>query len=215
MEANLLKFKIERTAHVYTLGQLNDNTKDIWLVFHGYGQQASRIIKKFNQLNLDDAYIMAPEGLSKFYFKRQPLIIGASWMTKENRIDEIQDYVQYIDKVYASLPSSKSWRLNVLGFSQGCSTMMRWLDHNRPDLNKLVMWAGEFPSDIDYDLYKQYFNLVPHRLFCVGDQDEFVTPERVEQLTGFLDQNKLDITIKRFTGKHEINRDVLSDVFSM
>jgi len=213
MEASLLKFKIERTAHVYTLGQLNEETKDIWIVCHGYGQLASRIIKKFNQLNLDNTYVMAPEGLSKFYYKRKPLIIGSSWMTRENREDEIDDYIQYINSVYDSLPSSGSWRLNVLGFSQGCSTMMRWLDSRRPELYKVIMWAGEFPHDIAYASFKEYFNSASNRFFCVGDTDEFITPERVEGLHAFLVQHELDIEIKQFSGKHEIDRCVLSEVF--
>ncbi len=215
MESNLLKFKIERTAHVFTLGELDENTSDVWIVFHGYGQLASRIIKKFDRLDLANAFVMAPEGMSKFYFKRKPLIIGASWMTKENRLDEIQDYVEYIDKVYDSLPSAKTCRLNVLGFSQGCSTMMRWLDHRRPDLHKAVMWAGEFPHDIEYASFKKYFNAIPNRLFCVGDADEFITPERVDQLNDFLDKHEFDIEFKHFIGKHEINRDVLSEVFTI
>ena len=76
MESNLLKFKIERTAHVYSLGELSEETTDVWIVFHGYGQLASRIIKKFNHLELDNAYILAPEGISKFYFNLSILLEG-------------------------------------------------------------------------------------------------------------------------------------------
>ena len=213
MESNLLKFKIERTAHVYSLGELNGETTDVWIVFHGYGQLASRIIKKFNHLELDNAYILAPEGISKFYFKRDPLILGASWMSSQHREDEIEDYLKYIDAVYDSLPTSNTWRLNVLGFSQGCTTMMRWLDHRRPNLHKLVMWAGQFPHDMQYEAFKEYFNTITHRFFCVGDSDEFVTPERFKILKDFLGESEMNLEFKHFNGKHVIDRTILSEVY--
>ncbi len=213
MESSLLKFKIERTAHVYSLGELSGETTDVWIVFHGYGQLASRIIKKFNHLELDNAYILAPEGISKFYFKRDPLILGASWMSKQHREDEIEDYLKYIDAVYDSLPTSNTWRLNVLGFSQGCTTMLRWLDHRRPNLHKLVMWAGQFPHDMQYEEFKEYFNTITQRFFCVGDTDEFVTPERFKKLKAFLGEYEMNLEFKRFIGKHVVDRTILSEVF--
>jgi hypothetical protein len=41
------QIKIERTARYYTLGELNDNTKTIWFVVHGYGQLSQYFIRKF------------------------------------------------------------------------------------------------------------------------------------------------------------------------
>jgi len=212
MDPSLNKLTIERTAHVYTLGNNGLSRKNIWIVFHGYGQLASRIIRKFDQLDLSDTLVVAPEGISKFYFKREPLILGATWMTSQHREDEIHDYLHYLDKVYDTYAPSGNVTLNVLGFSQGCTTMLRWLDHRRPAVNKMIMWAGQFPHDMDYSLFKDYFSTIKERYYCVGDHDNFMTPERVAQFKSLLEEHQFELEIKKFEGKHVIDRNLLGEL---
>lgn len=211
-EPELHKIKIKRTAHYYTTGVPCVSASTIWLVFHGYGQLASRIIRKFDHLDLEDTHVIAPEGLNKFYFKRDPLILGASWMTKHHRLDEINDYLQYIDQLMKSLTLNASQTVNVLGFSQGSATMMRWLDYARPNIDKMVNWAGEFPPDIEYEAFIPYLKTIGKTYYCVGDADEFLTPKRVEGISGFIDKADANIELKKFVGTHEINRELLSAI---
>ena len=42
--------KIEKTAHYYSIGELNKQTNELWIVCHGYGQLASFFIDKFKEL---------------------------------------------------------------------------------------------------------------------------------------------------------------------
>jgi len=206
------KLTIERTAHYYTLGADIANAKHLWIVFHGYGQLASRIIKKFDGIDLENNFIIAPEGLSKFYFKRSPEILGASWMTKHNRLDEIEDYINYIDKIYTNLIVPHTATLNVLGFSQGSSTMMRWINHTRPSLQKLIIWAGEFPPDINYENFKSYCGSIQEKYYCIGDEDEFINEKLRIKTQQFIDSFDLDFDIKVFDGKHEIKRPLLYEI---
>ena len=85
------KIKVETTAHYYSIGELNNNTSDIWIVCHGYGQLASFFIRKFQDLDAPNRFIIAPEGFNKFYLNGYSGRVGASWMTKENREDEIEE----------------------------------------------------------------------------------------------------------------------------
>jgi len=39
--------KIEKTAYYYSIGELNNETNEIWIACHGYGQLAKYFIKKF------------------------------------------------------------------------------------------------------------------------------------------------------------------------
>ncbi len=211
-EPELHTIKISRTAHYYTTGVPCDTASQVWLVFHGYGQLASRIIRKFDHLDLEHTHVIAPEGLNTFYFKRDPLILGASWMTKHHRLDEINDYIQYIDQLVESLTLRSSQTLNVLGFSQGSATMMRWLDHARPNIAKMVNWAGEFPPDIEYEAFIPYLRTIDKKYYCVGDADEFITPKRVKGISEFIDNTDANIELKKFVGTHEINRELLSDI---
>ena len=57
------------TAPYHTYGTLSEDTKVIIIAFHGYGQLAKYFIQKFDFLNLDNNYVIAPQGLSKFYIK--------------------------------------------------------------------------------------------------------------------------------------------------
>lgn len=212
MEAKLNSLQVQRTAHFYTLGAEAQTATDIWLVLHGYGQLASRIIRKFDQLNLDKIHVIAPEALSKFYFKRTPLTLGASWMTSHQREDEKTDYLSYLDDIYNTLNVAENQRFNVLGFSQGSSTMIRWVQHAQPKLHKLVNWAGEFPHDIDYQSFVEYAQKVPIKYYCHGDQDEFVTPKRVEKISSIVSEKKLGFELRPFVGKHAIDRNVLKEI---
>jgi len=214
VEPKLQKIKIERTAHVYTLGADAHTAEDIWLVFHGYGQLASRIIRKFDEIEDRRIHVIAPEGLSKFYFKRNPLILGASWMTKMHREDEIEDYLNYLDQIYHSLDLRANQNFNVLGFSQGSATMMRWINHARPNLGKLVIWAGEFPPDLDYEMAKSYFKTISKKYYCLGNRDEFFTSEIFDKMTSFVSKYDLGFQYKHFQGKHEINRKLLAQIIA-
>src|SRR4029077_15895909 len=96
-----------RTARYYTLGQAGPSTREVWFVCHGYGQLAGRFLEKLRVL--DDGggrrLLVAPEGLSRFYLSESHAErrVGACWMTREDRLAEIDDYVQYLDAVYAAV----------------------------------------------------------------------------------------------------------------
>ncbi|MEO8211039.1 MAG: phospholipase, partial [bacterium] len=80
--------KIEKSARFYLNEPSKKNIKSVWIVLHGYAQLAKDFINEFDFLSDEDTLIITPEGLSKFYFKDK---IAASWMTKEDRSNEIND----------------------------------------------------------------------------------------------------------------------------
>ncbi len=90
------KTTVQKTAHYYTYGNLGPKVKHFWIVCHGYGQLASKIIHKFSNFDPDENFILAPEGFSRFYWQGFGGAVGASWMTKADRLDEIHDYCQYL-----------------------------------------------------------------------------------------------------------------------
>src|SRR5712691_5295634 len=98
---------VTRTARYYTLGKPGPRTQAVWFVLHGYGQLAERFLHHFEPLDDGSRLIVAPEGLSRFYLgdpAERPSPerkVGASWMTREDRLAEIGDYVRYCDAVYA------------------------------------------------------------------------------------------------------------------
>ena len=93
------QIKFPKTAHYYTLGNPDKSIQKLFIVMHGYGQLASRFVYKFDQLP-EDCLVLAPEGFSRFYWNEKKGLVGASWMTKANRLVEIEDYSDYIQHLY-------------------------------------------------------------------------------------------------------------------
>jgi predicted esterase len=208
--------KIERTAHYYTSDTNLKDARHIWLLLHGYGQLASRLIKRFTHKQSADYYFIAPEAISKYYVRRQPNVVGASWMSQEHRLDEIADYINYISKVMDPIIQGmhEGQKLNILGFSQGTSTMWRYINHNQYPYHTIVNWAGEFPKDIEFSDLNDYLQNVPHKYFCVGDNDEYITPEFTKKIKKFINENKFGFKFKLFEGTHVIDQDVFREILA-
>src|SRR3989442_9768950 len=117
---------VSRTARYFTLGNSSSGVGEVWFACHGYGQVASRFLEKLRVLDDGHRYLVAPEGLSRFYLSESPTErrVGASWMTREDRLAEIEDYVRYLDAGYAALFESldrAGVTVHALGDSQGAS----------------------------------------------------------------------------------------------
>ncbi len=200
-----------RTARYYQLGEFSERTRHVWFVCHGYGQLAAYFIRHFAVLTeADDIVIIAPEGVSRFYLQGNGGRIGASWMTREDRLAEIDDYVAYLNQLAETLfeKSPPGVAVTVLGFSQGAATVSRWLARAtfRPD--RLILWAGAFPDDIDYAVATHLLQRLPVVLVC-GDQDEFIKEADLQKQRDFLLKLGVEPTILRFAGKHELQAGVL------
>ncbi len=204
------KISISKTAHYYTIGTPGKHIHCCWIVCHGYGQLAKYFTRKFDVIAKEDTFIIAPEALSHFYTEGLTGNVGASWMTKENRLDEIADYTNYLSTLYQQfIPQlSGDVKIILLGFSQGCATQLRWMMNAFPTFHHLVLWAGLVPEDLDYLAYQDYF-LDKKLHFVYGINDPFLTPERLEQHQQLIENQQLIIEIDTFEGEHTINRETL------
>ncbi len=204
------KIIVRRTAHYYTIGEPTQHTRQFWLACHGYGQLAGKFIHKFEAFDDGRTYVLAPEGLSKFYMQGYDGGVGASWMTRLHRLDEIDDYCHYLQTLYdqtlARLPADV--QIILMGFSQGCATQMRWMLKNFPRYHHLVLWAGLPPEDIDYRPHLHYFEGKTMTLLY-GEQDPFLTEERMQWHLNFWKEQRLPIRLRPFQGRHEVDRSIL------
>jgi hypothetical protein len=79
----------------------------ILIALHSYGQLAQFFYRKISFLS-DDWGILVPEGPHRFYLEGSSGRVGASWMTKEWRTQDIEDNIAYlqqlIEKVRAEHP---------------------------------------------------------------------------------------------------------------
>lgn len=201
--------KVPRTARYYISGNLNNKTKNVWFVLHGYGQLAKDFIKWFDELANEETVVIAPEALSKFYLNGGYGNIGATWMTKEDRENEIKDYVNYLDELYAMLISRKqksTITVNAIGFSQGAATLSRWVILGKSKIDKVIFWAGEIPNDLDYSKLK---NIETHLVF--GNKDSIFPGDFYKTQEKLLDKFEVKYKTHIFEGGHEVNFSIIKD----
>lgn len=190
-------------------------TQRIWVACHGYGQLARHFIKRFDIFSPTADYVIAPQGLSHFYIEGTEPKVGASWMTREDREVSIANQFAYLDAVFDhEIPASDlaNKQLYLMGFSQGVSTISRWMVYRKLPFDKLILWAGIFPLE----LKAEALTFIPEKSqihTVMGSSDRYYTPEsyqkeqvRLHQLFG------REIHATLFEGKHVVTRDVLSHV---
>ncbi|UOG76928.1 phospholipase [Hymenobacter tibetensis] len=206
---------VTRSARYFQLGALSAETRQVWFVCHGYGQLAAYFIRHFATLTDADPglVVVAPEGLSRFYLRESANgqgRVGATWMTREDRLTEIEDYVGYLNQLAEATLAvvSANTRVTVLGFSQGAATVSRWLARARFRPARLVLWAGAFPPDMDFQVATQLMRNLPVTLVC-GDNDEFVKPADLEEQRQFVRRLGVEPEVLQFAGKHTLHADVL------
>jgi predicted esterase len=198
------RLTVSRAARYFTLGKAG---REVWFVLHGYGQLAARFLRHFEPIDDGTRLIVAPEGLSRFYLSEDPAErrVGATWMTKEDRISEIEDYVRYLDAVYVDVMRGAELEVTVLGFSQGATTACRWAALGTSSIGRLIVWGGEVPSDTDMHPAR--------RLSLVyGSRDEYFTPKVVAATEARLRERRVDYELVPFDGGHEIDAAVLKKV---
>jgi predicted esterase len=202
---------VQRTARYCLLGTPSENTRDIWLVCHGYGQLARFFVRNFTTIANDTRLIVAPEGLSRFYLYGNSGRMGASWMTREDRQHEITDYITYLNQLYDNLAGQApaAVQLTVLGFSQGVATACRWVDAGHASPQRLIIWAGMLPPEIDLEQWRKRFPGLQIDL-VIGDSDAYARPEKVAQLKGLLRDSGIPYAIHTFDGGHVIDAGILA-----
>jgi predicted esterase len=207
--------RVERTARLATLGSPSA-AATWWVVLHGYGQLAEDIISHFDSFVTPDRAIIAPEALSRFYVDGLETHeqVGASWMTRAAREDEINDYVAYLNRIVEHFsPAGTSPSIRVLGFSQGAATASRWAVLGNTAVDRLVLWGGAPASDLDLEKHAGTLRQMDLTLVA-GTDDPYVTPERRAAVEQQLAKHDIPVTLHTFEGGHQLTSDVLEQLLT-
>ena len=203
--------RIARTARYWVAGEESD-VRDLWIVCHGYAQLAERFLTGFRAVIEPGRRIAAPEALNRYYTDgtigphgpHAP--VGATWMTREDRLVEIDDYVAWLDILHDTLRPAPAARVLVLGFSQGGATVSRWASRTTRRIDHLVLWGSPLAPDLTPrgDLFGRA------RLSIVfGDSDALATDDRVSAELRRYTEGGLAHELIRFAGGHRLDDAVL------
>jgi predicted esterase len=198
---------VTKTARYFIQGEVSENIEQVWFVCHGYGELAFYFSKKFEALKNDKTLIVAPEALNRFYRNGFTGKVGASWMTSEERSTEISDYINYLNAVYSEILSAlknKKVKINILGFSQASATVCRWVANGMVNPDNLIIWAGFFPHDTDYENTRNLF-IKANAQIVIGKNDEFYTSEKIQEHMDLLKEKGVQCKLTLFEGGHEIH----------
>lgn len=205
--------RVPRTARYWTDGDAAGTT-DLWIILHGYGQLAAELLASAAPLAGEGRLVVAPEALSRFYAAQAAggsharADIGASWMTREDREHEIEDYIDYLDALLSRVmaPLDPAPRVHVLGFSQGVATAVRWVAAGGVRPARLVLWGSVPPTDLRDTGWMTGLDV---RLVH-GTRDRLITPDAIEVALARLRREGAQVTVQRFEGGHRLDDGVLA-----
>lgn len=195
--------------------------EELWLVCHGYGQLASRFIRRFGVLDNGRRLIVAPEALSRFYLSggtgphSDEDKVGASWMTREERDAEIADQVTFLDRLRGHVMVGRDGlRVVAFGFSQGAAVVCRWAARTAFPPDRLILWGSGVPTDV---LDRTGISgLARAKLTIVaGAHDPIANEARIAEQMRQLEAAGLTCRLRLFDGGHEVNGAVLDEISSL
>lgn len=205
--------RVGRTARYYVLGP-EEGPDETWFVLHGYQQLAGRFVQRFRVLDDGRRRIVAPEALSRFYVSQEPgrhgpdSKVGGSWMTREDRLVEIADYVAYLD---ALREETAVGPVTVLGFSQGVATAARWACMGARPVQRLILWGDHLPPDLDPPRATRALSGV-EVILVRGSRDPVLERDAAEKEEAWLRRQGIRFRIEGYDGGHEIDPRLLTEL---
>ena len=201
----------QKTFRYHTLGNSTE-AKFLLYVLHGYGHLAEYFIQKFKEID-PDFYVVAPEGMHRFYLSGTSGRVGASWMTKEARETDIYDNLNWLNSLDEKISQEKIFQKKIiLGFSQGGATAARWANNGQINADHVIYWASVFPPDLEITLNDEAESNKNNH-FVVGDQDQYFNDDQQKEILHYY--SKKGYNTHHYNGNHSIEPTVLSEILAI
>ena len=156
--------------------------------FHGYAETAEIHLAELEGIPGADGWSLAAvQALHPFYSKGGT-VIGASWMTGQDRELAIADNLNYVRRVVAELPAART--LVFIGFSQGAAMAARAAAHIQAA--GLILLGGDIPPDVRG-------RTLPPLLLARGTRDDWYTEQKFREDLKFFEPARTLV----FEGGHE------------
>lgn len=217
-ESRIVRFTTQRSARCIVRGPEDPAAvRELWVVLHGYAQLATDFVAAFGPSTVDDGtrLIVAPEALSRFYDSQSEpeshgdASTGASWMTREERAYEIEDYLAWLQMAYESFASAvpTGIPITVLGFSQGAAAASRWVAGGRVPAARLICWGSSIAPELDLGPASPLRRARTY--LVIGERDKFAGEARVAAERARLDAAGFSYTFVSFSGGHRLDDDTM------
>jgi len=198
----------------YQSGPITAHTQSIWIVLHGYGQLVEYFHKRVAEVGNESTVLVFPEGAHRFYLEGQSGKVGASWMTREWREQDISNNVSYLELLAETLQAqikNTTVRIGLIGFSQGAATAMQWMFKGSFKPHKLVLWAGAVPPELNYGEAAEMISKL-NPVYVFGNTDQYFNEENISQITTAFHSHWPNLELKRFVGGHYLDKNLLLEL---
>ncbi len=204
-----VSYKITNTYT--TLNKRTSKTKNLWIIFHGIGYLSKYFLKYFKGLDAEENYIIAPQAASKYYLNGKYTHVGASWFTKENTQQEVENAMNYLENVYKAEELGKATNLIVLGYSQGVSVATRWVSKRKINCSQLILCSGGLPKELKPEGFQHLKESKVTMIY--GTKDPYMDKERLKNeqihaLKLFPD----NLSVIPFEGVHEMKPSIIESL---
>jgi len=170
------------------------------VAFHGYAESPENALERAVAIPGVDAWCVAAiQGLHRFYRGRSDAVV-ASWMTRQDRDEAIDDNIKYVHDVVEEL--HREQRLSrptvYAGFSQGVAMAFRAAasGEGRP---RVVACGGDVPPELDPAALGRIDAAVVGR----GERDEWYTESKLDTDLRRLRTAGVAVQPVVFDGAHE------------
>lgn len=174
------------------------------VLLHGRGSTAQGIVSLQRHLQLDDAWLLAPQATNNSWYPYSFLAPDAS---NQPALDSALDLVHtVVDEVLAQgIPAD---RLYFVGFSQGACLALEYTSRHAKRYGGVVAFTGGLIGEtLDTSRYLGDFGGTPI-LITTGDPDPHVPLARVEESAALLRGLGAEVRVEVYPGKpHSISAD--------
>ena len=208
------QISISKTGKYSQIGKCSKKINNVWIVLHGYGMLSEYFVKKFECIINETTLVIAPEATNRFYLGNNYNRVGASWMTKLDREQEISDNILFLDKLFSIIKKDighDNFKLNTLGFSQGGPALVRWLMSNKLNTNSLILWGSDIPKDSLVIENKSRWNSMNLKI-VIGKNDEYINEEKKQEFVGVVKSYGLKYELIEYEGSHKIIEEELKKI---
>ncbi len=193
------------------LNPILPTTQNIWLCFHGLGYLSKFFKKYFKSLDPVTNAVIIPQAPAKFYLGTKFKHVGASWLTRVDTDQEMQNNLNYLDQVMSQEKVIGDPRLVFMGYSQGVSIATRLLKHYAQPIQALIMHSGSIPAELTDEDGKLFQANCKRFIHIAGTKDEYLTEELIKR-----EESKIellfgtDCELHRPDIKHEVDAGLIA-----
>jgi predicted esterase len=140
--------------------------------------------------------------------------VVATWMTKQDRLTEIDDFSIYLSDLYEKYTNQipKGCKRIIFGFSQGGTSAFRWMYKNKVSYDKILAYSSWIPEDLDFSKSQTPIH-EKKIIYTIGKQDQFTSEEKRALLKEIIRRNGLHVDFEYYDGMHRVEKKQLKYIF--